>query len=54
MKDQIITSEDDLEDKLTELWETGSADLLETMFYDWMRRLEWVIEHEGGNYVNLH
>jgi hypothetical protein len=33
MIDQIITGEDDLEDKLTEAWETVSGDLLESMFY---------------------
>jgi hypothetical protein len=36
MKNQIITSEDDLEDRLTEVWETASRDLLESVFYQWI------------------
>jgi hypothetical protein len=43
MEDQIITSEDDLQDKLTEVWETVNGDLLELVFYEWMSRAEWVI-----------
>jgi hypothetical protein len=45
MKDQIITN--DLEGKLTDVWETVSGDFLESVFYELISRLEWVIEHEG-------
>jgi hypothetical protein len=40
MKDEIITSEADLEDKLTKVWETANGYLLESMLYAWMVRLE--------------
>jgi hypothetical protein len=40
MKDQIIESEDGLEDKLTDVWETVNGDVLESAFYEWMSRLE--------------
>jgi hypothetical protein len=32
MKDQIITSEDELEDKLTDVWEAIHGDLIESVF----------------------
>jgi hypothetical protein len=53
MNDQIITSEDGLEDKLTEVSETVNGDLLQSMFYEWMARLEWAIEHEK-NIISIH
>jgi hypothetical protein len=34
MRDQIITSEDDLEDKLTEVRDVVSGDLLESVLYE--------------------
>jgi hypothetical protein len=40
MKDQTITSNDDPEDKLTEVWETVSGDLLESGFSEWTSRLK--------------
>jgi hypothetical protein len=40
MEDQIIPSQDDLEDKLTEVWENVSGDLLESLSHEWMSRLE--------------
>jgi hypothetical protein len=35
-KYQIFTSEDDLEDKLTSVWETVSGDLHKSVFYEWI------------------
>jgi hypothetical protein len=52
MKDQIITNEDDLEDKLREVWAIVSGDLLGSGLYQWMSRLEWIMEHEGKYYIN--
>jgi transposase len=45
MKDQIITYESDLEDKLTEVWQNMSGYLLRSVFYELMGRLEWIMEH---------
>jgi hypothetical protein len=53
MKNQIITSEDDLENKLIKVWETVCGPLLESVFDEWMSRLIWVIE-QGGNIMSIH
>jgi hypothetical protein len=39
MKDQAIT-DDDLEDKLTEVWGSMSENVLQSLFHEWMERLE--------------
>jgi hypothetical protein len=47
-----VTDDDDLEDKLTEVWGSVSEDILQSVFHEWMKRLEWVREHEGEYYIN--
>jgi hypothetical protein len=47
-------SEEDLNDKLTEVRENVSGNLLESTLSEWTARLEWVIYHEGGHYINQH
>jgi inactivated superfamily I helicase len=51
MKDQIIMSTDDLEDKLTEAWEAVNGYFLESVFHKWTSRLEQVTKHERAYYV---
>jgi hypothetical protein len=36
MMDQVITDEDDLEDKVTEVWGSVSEDVLQLVFHEWM------------------
>jgi hypothetical protein len=54
MKDQTITSEDDPEGALTDVWENVSRDVLHSVFHEWMTRLEWVIKHHGDYYIDSH
>jgi hypothetical protein len=39
---------------LTEILQTMSGDLLQLVFYEWMGRLEWEMEHDGEYYINTH
>jgi hypothetical protein len=48
---QRTVDEGDLEDKLTDIWEYAGRDILEFVFFEWMERLEWVIE---GRYLVDH
>jgi hypothetical protein len=41
LKDQTITSEDDLEGALPRVWENVGGDILQSVFHEWMARLEW-------------
>jgi hypothetical protein len=54
LKDQLIMDKSDLEDKLTDIWECVSRDVLQSIFFEWLERLEWVLEHEGDYYINPH
>jgi hypothetical protein len=54
MKDPVIMDDDNLEDKLTEVWGSVSEDILQSVFHKWMERLEWIREHEGEYYINPH
>jgi hypothetical protein len=40
MKDQVITGDDDLEDKWTEFWGSVNENVLQSVLHDWMERLE--------------
>jgi hypothetical protein len=51
-KNQMITGEDDLTDRSTELWEAISGDLLESVFCEWVSRLELVIEQARECYIS--
>jgi hypothetical protein len=52
MKDQPITSEDDLECALTDVREKMNIDVLESVFREWMIRLGWVMKRDRKYYVN--
>jgi hypothetical protein len=36
MKDQVVTDDDDLKDKLREVWRSVSEDVPQTVFHKWM------------------
>jgi hypothetical protein len=54
MKNQGITGDDDLENKSTEVGGSVSEDVLQSVFQEWMERLEWVREHEGEYPIHPH
>jgi hypothetical protein len=41
-----------LEDKLAEIWEQVNRDALQSVFFEWMARLEQVTEYEGDYSIN--
>jgi hypothetical protein len=47
LKDQLITNQSNLEDKRTDIWESVSRESLQSVFFEWTERLEWVIEYAG-------
>jgi hypothetical protein len=46
MKDREFHSRDEIEDSITVAWNDLTFEDVQRI-YDWMRRLAWVIEHEG-------
>jgi hypothetical protein len=47
MKDREFHSHDEIEEEITVPWYDLNFEDVESIFYDWMRRLAWVIKHEG-------
>jgi hypothetical protein len=46
MKDRDFHSQDEIEEAITVAWNDLTFEDVQSVFYDWMRRLVWVIEHE--------
>jgi hypothetical protein len=47
MKDRGFHSHEQIEEAITVAWNGLLFEDVQSIFYDWMRRLVWVIEHEG-------
>jgi hypothetical protein len=47
MKDREFHSHEDIEEVITVAWNDLTVEDVQSIFYDWMRRLTWAIEHEG-------
>jgi hypothetical protein len=47
MKDREFHSHDEIEEAITVAWNDLSFEEVQSIFYDWMPSLAWVIEHEG-------
>jgi histone-lysine N-methyltransferase SETMAR len=47
MKDGEFYSHEEIEEAITVAWNDLIFEDVQSIFYDWMRRLAWVIEHEG-------
>jgi hypothetical protein len=47
MKDGEFHSHEEIEEAIRMAWNDLNFEDAQSIFYDWMRRLAWVIEHEG-------
>jgi hypothetical protein len=47
MKDGEFRSHEEIEEAITVAWNDLAFEDVQSIFYDWMRHLAWVIEHEG-------
>jgi histone-lysine N-methyltransferase SETMAR len=45
-KDREFHSHDEIEEAITVAWNDLTFEEVQSLFYHWMRRLTWVIEHE--------
>jgi hypothetical protein len=50
MKDREFHCPELIEEAITVAWNDLTFEEVQSIFYDWMRRLAWVIEH-GGEYI---
>jgi hypothetical protein len=47
MKDREFHSHEEIEEAIMVAWNALTFDDVQSIFYDWMRRLASAIEHEG-------
>jgi hypothetical protein len=47
MKDREFHSHDEIEEAITVAWNDLTFEDVQSIFYNGMHRLAWVIEHEG-------
>jgi hypothetical protein len=47
MKDREFHFYEEIEEAIMVAWNDLTYEDVQSIFYDWMRRLAWVIEHEG-------
>jgi hypothetical protein len=47
MKDGEFHSHEEIEEAITVAWNDLTFEDVQSTFYNWMRHLAWVIEHEG-------
>jgi hypothetical protein len=46
LKDRAFHSHEEIEEAMTVAWNDLSFEDVQSIFYDWLCRLAWVIEHE--------
>jgi hypothetical protein len=52
MKDREFHSHEEIEEAITAAWNDLTFEGVQSIFYDWIHRLAWAIEHEG-EYIGL-
>jgi hypothetical protein len=50
LKDREFHSHDEIEEAIKMAWNDLTFDEVQSVFYNWMNRLRWVIEN-GGQYI---
>jgi hypothetical protein len=50
MKDMELSIEDEIVEAITIIWEGVTFDTLQSVFQEWIQRLNWVMENNGEYY----
>jgi hypothetical protein len=51
IKDRAFRATEEILSAIRDLWNEVTSDQLQSVFFNRMRRLEYVIEHEGEYYI---
>jgi hypothetical protein len=52
IQDRVFDTTEEILMAIRKVWCEVTFEDTESVFFDWIRRVEYVIEHEGGDYVN--
>jgi hypothetical protein len=54
MKDREFSGVEDIVNAVQEIWREVTLERLQSVFFNWTERLEYVIEHDLEYYINPH
>jgi hypothetical protein len=52
IQDRVFDTTEEILMAIRNVWSEVSFEDLQSVFFDWIQRVEYVIEYEGGYYVN--
>jgi hypothetical protein len=52
IKDRAFRATEEILSAIRDFWNEVTSDQLQSVFFNWMRQLQYVIEHEGEYYIN--
>jgi hypothetical protein len=54
MKDREFSGVKEIMNAVQEIWREMTLERLQSVFFNWIERLEYVIEHDWEHYINPH
>jgi hypothetical protein len=54
VKDREFSAVEEIMNAMQEIWREVTLERLQSVFFNWIERLEYVIEHDGQYYINPH
>jgi hypothetical protein len=54
MKDHEFSEVEEIMNAVQEIWREVTLERLQSVFFNWIELLEYVIEHDGEYYINPH
>jgi hypothetical protein len=54
MKDREFSGVEEIMNAVQEIWREVTLERLQSIFFNWIERLEYVIEHDWEYYINPH
>jgi hypothetical protein len=54
IQDRVFDPTEEILMAIRNVWSEGTFEDSQSVFFDWIQRVEYVIEHENGSDVNWH
>jgi hypothetical protein len=54
MKDREFSRVEEIMNAVQKIWRKVTLERLQSVFFNWIERLEYVIEHDGEYYIKSH
>jgi hypothetical protein len=54
IKDREFSGVEEIMNAVQEIWREVALERLQSVFFDWIERFEYIIEHDRKYYINTH